>query len=267
MEPVMQTESLNEHYRDILATILSDKKNANSSYSLRAFARDLDLNQGVLSQILNGKRNLSIEKAQGLVEKMPVNEEVKNLFLQSVYECNTHNFERNKRKAKKIMDTESELASKAIEKWQYLAIMNVLKIDRFQNTIQHIAKRLNFSEKDCREYLNDLVSLEYIFEKDGVYFRSTSALRTTYDIPSESIKKAHIERMQLASKKMYEVDIDKREFISHTMLVSPLKIKMAKKLIREFLHDFDQAVDEQSNEMEVYQFNMQFFPLSQKPTP
>lgn len=49
-----------------LKELLEEKKKANSRYSLRALARDLDIDQSNLSKILNGKRKPSPQQMMKL---------------------------------------------------------------------------------------------------------------------------------------------------------------------------------------------------------
>lgn len=72
-----QMDVISGDYLEILQNIFSERKARNSRYSLRSFARDLELAPGTLSAILNGKRALTKEKAKELSNalKLPKSEE------------------------------------------------------------------------------------------------------------------------------------------------------------------------------------------------
>jgi uncharacterized protein (TIGR02147 family) len=265
---VMQDVSLNKShadYRDILNNLLVERKEKNSNYSLRALARDLELNQGVLSQIIKGARQLAPEKAIEMVEKLNLNEKDKATFLETVYEnyASLNSLSKNKNTSpRKTLELKKDLEQQMIEKWEYYAILNVLKIDRFKNTLEYITSRLNLEQEQVKKYLDHLVELGHVFEKSDIYFRSIGSITTTFDIPSDSIKKSHLDVLDLAKKKIYEVPVDYREYFAQTLPISPVKFRMAKRLIREFILKLDEVLDDE-NASEVYQLNLQFFPLTQ----
>ena len=78
---------MNENnYRDILRVEFQSRKARNQYYSLRAFAQSLGIGSGALSEILKGKRNLGINKARAIVDKLNFDQNEKENFLNSVLE-------------------------------------------------------------------------------------------------------------------------------------------------------------------------------------
>ena len=55
--------------RRIIKAELQKRRTRNSQYSLRAFARDLNVNSAHLSEVLNGRRAMSLEAGLRLVER------------------------------------------------------------------------------------------------------------------------------------------------------------------------------------------------------
>ena len=53
-----------ESLSEILSFQLSQRKQSNPAYSMRAFARDLQISSSQLSMILSGKRGLSVASAK-----------------------------------------------------------------------------------------------------------------------------------------------------------------------------------------------------------
>lgn len=53
----------------LLENELIQRKTDNSRYSLRAFARDLEISPGFLSHLIKGEKSLSPDKASGLSKK------------------------------------------------------------------------------------------------------------------------------------------------------------------------------------------------------
>ena len=67
--------------RLILNKKLDELKSKNPSYSLRAFARKLNVTPSALSEIINGKRRVSEKKAQSLAHHLLLDPTEKMKFL------------------------------------------------------------------------------------------------------------------------------------------------------------------------------------------
>jgi hypothetical protein len=65
-----------------------DKLKKNSSYSLRAFARYLDLAPQVLSEIFRGKRHLPLKNVENVIEKLGISPSEAQGFRLSLKEKN-----------------------------------------------------------------------------------------------------------------------------------------------------------------------------------
>lgn len=59
-----------QHYIQILKKEFLQRRQTNHTYSMRTFAKDLDLNYSHLSYILNGDRGLSRKKAEVVARKL-----------------------------------------------------------------------------------------------------------------------------------------------------------------------------------------------------
>lgn len=73
-----------QSYRDYLIEAFEQRKEKNSAYSLRAFARDLEILPATLSQILNKKKGLSIQCAKHICKKLNLKQGEKVFFCYSV---------------------------------------------------------------------------------------------------------------------------------------------------------------------------------------
>lgn len=69
-----------KHFSDLIRDQFHIRALKNPSYSLRAFARDIGLSSGGLSDILTKKSGLSESKAQIIAEKLFTNTEERSFF-------------------------------------------------------------------------------------------------------------------------------------------------------------------------------------------
>ncbi len=78
------------YFREHLDTELKRRINDNANYSLRAFAKFLEIDPSLLSRIMQGKQSLSLNKAQEITEKLKLDREECEKFIVSVadsYKC------------------------------------------------------------------------------------------------------------------------------------------------------------------------------------
>lgn len=68
-------------YRDFMLRELERRQRKNPSYSLRAFARDLEVPSSRLSEILNRKMGLSETRAVALAEKLNLSSSEREFFI------------------------------------------------------------------------------------------------------------------------------------------------------------------------------------------
>jgi hypothetical protein len=68
------------YYSIVLMNDLNQKKQTNPQYSLRSYARELNINPAVLSLAMKGKRILPNRDMAAALEKLKLNQEEENLF-------------------------------------------------------------------------------------------------------------------------------------------------------------------------------------------
>jgi hypothetical protein len=71
--------------------------------------------------------------------------------------------------------------------------------------------------------------------------------------------------LEHAKTALRKVRLEEREFTSTTLLMSTGQMSEAKELMREFKMKFEKIMEKESGD-QVYQFQLQLFPLSKKIT-
>ena len=71
-------------HRKILNDELGRRTRKNHKYSIRAFARDLGIHSGYLTQILNGKKRLTIHSAVRVAKRLEVDSNTLTKFFESI---------------------------------------------------------------------------------------------------------------------------------------------------------------------------------------
>ncbi|RYZ86408.1 MAG: TIGR02147 family protein, partial [Proteobacteria bacterium] len=140
-------------YRKYLKDQLGLKALANPQYSLRAFARDLEISPQVLSSVLSGKKNISSEVALELAQRLKLSDEERSYFydLVELSQAKTQNlreiiqYRLSRYEENKSYRTIQEDVFKIIADWHHAAILELTETDDFKNDPQWISTRLGIT--------------------------------------------------------------------------------------------------------------------------
>lgn len=245
--------------KNLLLQEFTQRQTRNSAYSLRAFARDLDLGVTSLSDVLAGKRNLSKTNLEKVMERLAVSPMEQDMILRSRVGDGPS------KEAQEERTLVDEDTFRLIADWHYLAILNLAKIKDNQANPFWISERLGIKADDAEMAIERLLRLKLITVRRGKMERTSNPLTTSQNIPSAAIRKHHRQNLQLAEEALFNVPVEKREFISATMAVNVEKLPQAKEILLKTRKKIA-ALLEQGPVSEVYTMSFQLFPLSKPST-
>lgn len=243
----------------ILNEKLSEIQVNNPRYSLRAYAQKMEMDPGTLSNIMNGKRNVSIKLAEKISKKLLLDPqeraELLNLFPMKRKKVEVGQFE------PRYLELSASQFKIAAE-WEHFAIMSLLNCKGFKKSPSWIAKRLGISMIKAEQALKRLLDMGlFTQDKNGNLSRSKKSYRTTDDIANISMKKHHEQSLDLAKESLHRDDVLKRDFTTVTMAIDKTKLASAKELIRKFQDELSDHL-ECDDQTEVYRLGIQLFPMS-----
>jgi len=260
-----------QNYREILNEYFLIKKEMNPSYSLRSFARDLDLPSSNLSSVLNGKLGLSKVSAEQITTKLKIvgseKEKFINLVLASDARSKKEKILARGRLKKHELREKKEIQEdyfKLISEWYYYTILELVTLEQFESDHEWISKQLGVDKKTVNEAMARLVRLGLINKVDGVYHSTGAQLDTTYDTPSYFIKKHNTQMLTKASEAVIHQDVAKRETSTLTIALNGEDIQYVKNKIRTFRNEIDKELMERAKKKganRVYLLAIQFFDL------
>lgn len=240
---------------------LSSRQRKNPAYSLRSFAKDLEIDSSNLSAILQNKRALPHKRADLVAKKLKLPPKEFTLFVASTL---------RKQMTIDSIQVASDLKNymmddkyfKIISEWEYYAFLQLLRVKDFKPDMDWIAKRLGVGEPRVHQVIRHLLDLGFIKEetKKG-YVRTTPSLETSDGVESEALQASHRDSLEYAKVKLDTVPVELRDFSSVTLSINTQKIPQAKAIIREFQEKLH-ALLSSGTQDEVYQFNCQLFPLT-----
>lgn len=239
-----------------LQRILAERQQINPSYSLRSFARQLSINPSTLSALLNKRRPLTTKTILSLLPKLDIEDEKKKkILLGELGESCEKDFE-----ARVIPEAYSEVHSR----WETFAVLSCLEIAPQKWSARKLSLTLGIPFGDVLVCLGLLEKCEFISEEKG--FWSLSKRENTVsllDVPNIHVRNGHKSKIGRSLISLEEDPVDIRDFSGITMAIDPKKIPEAKERIKKFRRELCQFL-ESENQQQVYQLNIQFFPMSHR---
>ena len=248
-------------YRQLLKQELIKRIEVNPKYSQRAFARNLHMAPGELSEILNYKRNLSLKSAIKIVKALGLNKEESqnliNLLEKDFLVKNTK--EESQARNKKQLSIEM---FKIVSSWYCFAILNLSECQNFKWEEKYIAKRLGITIHEVKHAIQSMQNIGLIEKAADGYSVVSNFVFSPEGIPSEAIKKYHAKILDMAKTAIYTKPIEEREFSSTGMAIDHTQIENFKKDIKRFREKMMQKYTK-GNKTKVYQLQISFFELTQ----
>ncbi len=261
-------------YLEILDREFTSRRTRNSRYSLRAFARSLKIDHGVLSLILTGKRVPSKQFAEKIPKLLSMSTDVGQAFQRSIAEMRrqaklgrlNQQFEDQhslgKMTAREVPPEEFE----GIAPWYHLAILELTYVEDFVGTPEWIAKRLGLKKSEVTRAIERLQSRGLLTVKNGKLVKCDSLITTAKKNQTSIAHRAHqMKSLELSMKSLENVPLQQRNHTAITMSIDPEKLPEAKKMIQEFGRSLC-AFLETGNRKRVYELAMSLFPLDREPT-
>lgn len=256
-------------YLDILRRSFEERREKNPRLSMRAFARQLGIDHGVLSQILAGKRIPSKGNCKSFSDRFQFNAMTLDAFMQSVEEARRELKLRkassgSNKAAKGFVTVElspEQLAE--ISHWYHSAIMELTLVEGFDSRSEWIADKLKIPEKVTRKAVNSLLQCGLLTNDRGKLKKIESLLVSKdRDRTLPHLQSRQSQALEKSRQALYSVPIDKRSHSSLTMAVDPERIPEAKKMIEEFSRSLFRFLNS-GRRTHVYELSVGLFPVQE----
>lgn len=272
-------QNMNEKNQPLHLRVMSDefarRKSKNPKYSLRAFSRFLKIAPTPLSEIIAGKRDISLKIADRIVNALKLDHSEKHLFLKSVAEAKqARGTLRIDARLKEILKDRSARYQErsligpedfqVITDWYHLAIIEMTRLDDFRLDAQWIAERLSVQPALIQTALERLIRLGILCLENSRLVTKSLHYETSDKKKTSLAHRTH--QKQLLEKSIQSVDkipIEQRVHASICFAIDPSKIAEARMLCEELLDRMSDLLEKDGPKKEVYQFQVSLFPLTQ----
>ena len=258
----------NLNYRQMLRDEWESRRCRNSAYSMRSFARDLEVSPPFLSRVLSGAKGLSPDRADSIARVLNWTHQKRSSFVLLVRFDSAKSTMARTELGEEVArlnatDVYRPVAIdifKAMSEWHHNAILELVTLEDFSPSPRWIARCLKIGEVEAAVGLERLQRLGLLrYENDR--FVQGAAFFSTGDVPSESIRDFHKQMLLKAADALDTQSLDERTVSGVTVAIDVAKFPIAKEMIAKFRRDLV-ALMNSGAKQEVYHFAVQFFRLS-----
>ncbi|MEK2690855.1 TIGR02147 family protein [Bdellovibrio sp. GT3] len=259
------------HYK-YLADEFARRSNANPHYSLRSFARDLEVTPSWLSDFLSNKKGMAPKTAERLSVLLGMALTESRVFILSSKAFHSRSEKDRKAATLELASFKQTKSYKMRPKdfsatgtWYHQAILELTEVEGFSHHEYELMERLRLPQATIRRAIQDLIAAELLKIEDGKMKPCFPETESTMDISSIAIRNFHEQVLNKGIKALHEQTVTHREFGSTTFAFDDSKIDEAKKALRKFQKQFaDDFYTKSANKNSVYQFSVQFFRIDRK---
>lgn len=252
-----------------LSEELRKRTSRNGRYSLRAFAQCLGVSPGELSEVMSGKRKLSLRNALKISSALGHSVEESEIFFSLI---------KREIAARSGVDLPVDAAGSELERrqltqdffhlvsdWYCFAIVNLAETKGFRFETPFIARRLGITATETKLALDRLMRVGLIEKVKGKIRVTPDFILAPEGISSAAVRKFHGQILGKAQAALETQSIDTRDIAGISFAVDPAQIPALKKEIHEFLDRLATRLDraDRNKKTEVYHFETALFRLTE----
>lgn len=261
-------KTLPRDYRLWLKTEFEQRRSRNPAYSLRAFARDLQLAPTRISDILLKKQGLSGPAATKVAKALSLTLSQTEYFLALVEteharsriakESAAIRLRHLQTDPTKLMDLDT---FQIIADWKHFAIIELSRVKGFRSESQWIARRLGATVIEINDCIERLLQVGMLVRTNQKLVATEQFFASPTEIPSESLKRYQEQLLQKALLAIREQPVDKRDFSAVNVALSPEQLPEVKEKIKKFRRSLVSFIEEKPERDRVYCMSIQLFAL------
>jgi uncharacterized protein (TIGR02147 family) len=243
--------------RNVLVKEFETIRKLNSSYSLRAYAKKLNLAGPELSSFINKKRNFSITKTMSILDKTKLSDRKKDKLKKfigdyreaySIYSC------------KGMYSKINDHSFSDIKDWYFYVILCLLELNEGGCSLEFIESKLEIEKERVVFALETLINLELVKKECERYYFLGNHLTTTKKIKSESLRDHHKQNIFQALNAIEAYPTDLRSISGNTFNIDKNRLPEAFDMIDNFRQFFACYFSNEDSDS-VYRLNLQLFPM------
>ena len=256
-------------YRDYLRAEFELRRARRPHYSLRAYARDLQLSPSTLSELLSGRYVLSRVRALSVGKRIQLTEPHLHHFA-DLMEMKKERASPEKNLASlrvkhRLGSAENKLrleTFRVVADWYHFAILELFYVEGFLPEPKWIARTLNLKVSTVKEALLRLEKVGMIVVTPTGFRLAEANTFVGDDIPSEAIRIFHRQILEKATAAIFNQSIEERELNASILSLRKKDLPALKKEIRRFANEMGAKFGGKKSRDSVYCLALQCFSLA-----
>ena len=259
--------------RTFLKAVLLERIQKNPRYSLRGMAKQVGLSPSSLSDVLKGKKRLSVLSASRVAEKLGLRarereylillvqldkaapQESREMFLRRLRQLNP----------KRPVHDVSLDSFRAISEWFHLPMLELSRIEGFDLEPRTISRALGISIPEAEAGLDRLIRLGHLIKNpDGTWQKSLNHWVASSRDPHEALRKFYRQMLDRASESLEAVRPTERVTGSETFPMDSSLIEEARELSEEFFSRLVELSARSSKRDTVFHAALHLFPVTRR---
>lgn len=239
---------------ELLEKTFAERCRKNPQYSLRAFARALDMDPSTLSAILRRKRTLTPKTARRLVEKLDIASpaHAQTLLLSVIEPIGASVPE---------YDEFALETAEMISSWEHFAILAYFETNAKKRDVRSIALRLRLPQPVVIEALHRMQKIGLVEEVKTEWKLKSKNFATPSNVPNAALREANRQMVLKAAESIDLFDVEQRDVTGITFAADSKRLKEAKTMIKDFRRKLVDFLENGDSD-QVYRLNIQIFPLT-----
>jgi uncharacterized protein (TIGR02147 family) len=253
--------------RYYLQNELRERLKRRPRYSLRAFARDLEVSASALSSFLNDQTPFSVQRISELAKKIKLPAEHTEHW-QDLIEWKFGRSTGLKKKAELKIEARSKASKKYIDlesfkfiaRWEALALLELFGFEK-KFSESEICRYLNLKKTDLQELTQNLLRLGLISWSQDRWRPVQEDSFVGQDVPSSAVREFHKGILKKATAALEKKDLQRREFRSTVFSLRKEDLPRLKQDLNRFWMEQIGKYAKPTGNDSVYCFSMQLFDL------
>lgn len=260
------------NYRQYLNDLVEFKRASSAAFSHRAIVQKAGFKSPTaLKHVIDGKRNLSLEAANQFAVALRIEGIPRHYFLTMVLFNQSTSVEEQERYLNELIELKRAESPSRIEddqmevlsQWYHLAVRELTELPDFKKSPAWIAQVLcpPITPFEASESLR-------LLERCGLVVKEGRALKPAHrtisadpQVHSLMLAAFHRQMIALGSDAISSFTSEVREISGTTLRISLEDVNNIRMLLREFRKKLLAVAAHSARADQVYQFNVQFFPL------
>lgn len=238
------------------------RKSINARYSLRAYAKSLNLDVSVLSRILAGKSPISPKILAKIAVPLSITPEEYSTIEDDILQSKKSRRAAPHSDISAIQQLQAE-EFKIIQDWYNYVILELTNLKDFEPSAEWISKKLSITETEAQLALERLVKLNLLIQNDDGRFAAsgnfTTGIQENFTTVAMRMRQKQV--LERASQVIDLVEFSERDQSAVTIALDSELIPEIKDKIKKFRRSLANYIYKKSkNKNRVYEISISLFP-------